>query len=506
MTLSNPDLERSVLAVVLDGRHRSSMATARTWLPHPIAFDDRDHRLVYLACLQIDDQAQHVDSAVVANLLQRWRFHEAMAALRLVHEEQEGVDARDRVRLRALYRVREEEVNYDDSVLAQIGGRSTLEEIAIAFAPVAGFERNCQLVADLYAKRRLLMALDRAREETLGVGSASEVVDKVSRRLLTCTSQSSDELVHVSVGFDEMKAELAKQHVSGTPLGLGGKLDGYFFTGGLRQGGLYVLAARPGAGKTSCALSIVASVAATRPCLFYSLEVDRSDLALKLTSARTGIPFDRLERGGLVGAEQEQVDAVIEEARGWNMTVCDLSDVTVQRVRSTVRRQCLAGQPPALVVVDYLQLLGGSSQDQTEYEKISEITRTLKILAREAKVPVLALSQMSRDSEKGQGNEPRAPRLSDLRGSGTIEQDADAVLFLHQTGKSGEGESETRKIKVVVAKSRFGPTGECDYLFRPASMAFLPENKVKPEVKRESPPETRQDRMEGPPSDAEDLF
>ena len=163
-----------------------------------------------------------------------------------------------------------------------------------------------------------------------------------------------------------------------------------------------------------------------------------------------------------------------------------------------------------LVVLDYLQLLNASRPDMNEYEKVSEISRVLKIIAREMKIPVLALSQMSRDAEKGASAISRPPRLSDLRGSGSIEQDADAVIFMHRVdagdGQKTEGAPNgARRIQVIVAKNRFGPQGIIDMQFIPATMRFgmaVPgEDEVPEEVRAD-----RRARALSPPSTDEDVF
>jgi replicative DNA helicase len=160
------------------------------------------------------------------------------------------------------------------------------------------------------------------------------------------------------------------------------------------------------------------------------------------------------------------------------------------------------------VVLDYLQLLNSARAEASEYEKVSEISRVLKVMARELRIPVMALSQMSRESEKGVGSAPREPRLSDLRGSGSIEQDADAVVFIHRVDSGDGGKSDSdRKIKVIVAKNRFGPTGHANMTFKPAKMQF---EMAAPEPSEDGDDESyhqeRRTRRESTPQPEEDLF
>jgi replicative DNA helicase len=156
--------------------------------------------------------------------------------------------------------------------------------------------------------------------------------------------------------------------------------------------------------------------------------------------------------------------------RTWPLDIMDIADLTIGQLRSQVKRLQLERQGRLrLIVIDYLQLLNPTRSDMSEYEKVSEISRTLKIIAKECHLPVVALSQLSRESEKG--TKPGEPRLSHLRGSGSIEQDADAVIFLHNE-EEGERSSE-RKMKVIIAKNRFGPQASVQMMFYAARQRFV---------------------------------
>lgn len=208
----------------------------------------------------------------------------------------------------------------------------------------------------------------------------------------------------------------------------------------------------------------------------------------------------------------ERLAETAKAFKSWALDLMDVSDLTVQGLRSIVKRRMLeSNNQLKLVVLDYLQLLNSARSDASEYEKVSEISRVLKVMARELRIPVLALSQMSRESEKGVGSAPRAPRLSDLRGSGSIEQDADAVIFIHRAdsgdGPKAHGE-ECRRIQVIVAKNRFGPTGLANMHFFPAKMRF---EMAAPEPSEDGEDDAgyhqeRRTRRESTPQADEDLF
>ena len=186
--------------------------------------------------------------------------------------------------------------------------------------------------------------------------------------------------------------------------------------------------------------------------LFFSLEVDRTDLVKKLLCGVAAIDFKALERGMLNDADSAALSDAAESLRAWRLHLMDVADLTVQGMRSLVKRHQPEHSNLGLVVVDYLQLLRTARRDVSDYERISEISRMLKLIAMELKVPVLALSQMSRDNDKAA--KPRPPRLSDLRGSGSIEQDADAVFFLHREAEMDDAASLESgcDLKLVLAK------------------------------------------------------
>jgi len=509
------DLERAVLAVLLEGRNPTDIHKVREHLEHPLSFFVRNHQLIFQACLDVDDQGERVDAQGVAELLRRTGFQVAIDRLRqqqlLLDSSQ--LDGMSRSQLRALYRFRREDQAeaFQDSALAAVGGYAALAEISSSFTTSAGLQRNAALLRDYYLKRRLIQHLgriaDSAHRTTDGFPS---LLDQSSQTLLALGRHSEGREVHdMAAVVDETIGHIAERNANPEEGVLTGydELDDMLMS--LRSGGLYVLAARPGVGKTSFALSLVQNICSgERPhsALFFSLEVDRVDLIKKLLCGRAEIDFKDLERGLIDEEEFRHLEQVAEEIKSWSLDLMDVSDLTVQALRSVVKRHMLEpGKEIKLIVIDYLQLLSSARGDQSEYEKISEISRTLKILARELGVPVLALSQMSRESERAAGK-PREPRLSDLRGSGSIEQDADAVLFLHRSDPDDEQRAaiEGRDIKLLVAKNRFGPTGAVGLRFFPGRQRFAaaPTN----ELGGYGPANERRERLERAPGGDEDLF
>ena len=511
---NNNELERAILAVLLDGRHALAMHKVRAQIEHPLAYFQRDHRIVYLACLELDDQGHRVDAQAVSELLSRYDFR---ALLERLHQQQllldsEQLDSLGRARLRMLYQRRPEDeaAGFQDSALAAIGGFNAITDLAASFSPVAGLERNVALLWDYYLKRRLIARLQLLCDKAYRTPDTfAKLLDEGGQAVLDLGRFTKNSTIHGIAGTVDETLDDIQAHINNPEVGVKtGIADVDDKLMSLRPGGLYILATRPGVGKTSLALKIVSNIAGhdTNPhgVLFFSLEVDRKDLVKKLLSAAAHIDFRKLETGALESDEMERLAEAAKSFKGWQLDLMDVSDLTVQTLRSVVRRRVLEtnGQLK-LVVLDYLQLLNSARSDANEYEKVSEISRVLKVMARELRIPVMALSQMSRDSEKGHGAAPREPRLSDLRGSGSIEQDADAVIFMHREGEGSKAD-ECRRIKVIVAKNRFGPTGLTAMNFFPATMKFeMAAREIDPDEVEDG---SRRERIEAQPTDKEDLF
>ncbi|TVR46293.1 MAG: hypothetical protein EA402_02875 [Planctomycetota bacterium] len=522
MTLREPphsiELERAVLSVLLQGEHAAAMHVVREKLPHPLGFFQRDHRIIYQICLDLDDEARRVDASSVAERLQNTTFGVLVERLRQQQALQEAdqLDGMGRERLRSLYRYRDEDAakQYEESSLAAIGGFDSLVAIMEAYASAAGLGSNADLIKDLYLKRQLIRRLGGLVDNAYRSPDPFRTLVEVASADVLALSRRADgsQIYSIDTVVDETLEAIGERQSNpnvGVQTGFSG-LDERLMS--LRPGGLYVLAARPGVGKTSFALSLVDNVLAANGddhVLFFSLEVDRVDLVKKLLTGAARIDFAKIESGLLSPEETDALTAAADQMRQKKLDLMDVSDLTVQGLRSVIKRHQLEVGKLALVVIDYLQLLSSSRPSQTEYEKVSEITRTLKVLAKELRIPVIALSQLNRESERG--GQPRPPRVSDLRGSGSVEQDADAVIFLHQ--ESGQDDDQTRaqgrSLKIIVAKNRFGPMGESDVRFFPARQRFVevPTGEDGTSAADQPPAHQRSSvRYDTAPEDSENLF
>ena len=238
---------------------------------------------------------------------------------------------------------------------------------------------------------------------------------------------------------------------------------------GMGRSDLIILAARPGMGKTSFALNIATNVAKKQkiPVAIFSLEMTKDQLTSRILSAEAGIDSQAFRTGKLQEEDWDDLARASEMLHDAPIYMDDTSGITIPEVKAKIRR---INQDPSrpdigLVIIDYLQLMTSGRRTENRVQEISDITRNLKIMAKELNVPVIALSQLSRSAEKATGRSDHRPQLSDLRDSGSIEQDADVVLFLyrqayynrHQDGAE-EQQADERTAECIVAKNRHGET------------------------------------------------
>jgi replicative DNA helicase len=497
----NTDTEKAVLATLLDGRHTMAMHQVRAVLEHPIAFFIRDHRIIYQACLDLDDAGNHIEAQSVADYLSRHDFGEMIERLESLERCVDAglLDGLGRKRTRKIYQRQTQDVDITQSCLLAVGGFNKIMDLINAFSFASGVERNAKGVLDYYQKRRLISALNRIIDEAgRTTKPCSELLDQCGQAVIGLSVNTEAQSHSIGGVIDATLASIGVEHQQGITTGFR-QVDELLMS--MRPGGLYILAARPGVGKTSLGLKIVGNVAHNEGhgVMFFSLEVDRNDLIKKMLCSEAGVAFRSMEPGcALLDDERKRLDLAAAHFKAMDITISDSSNMSIGGLRSMVKRKMLESKGSLrFVVVDYLQLLQVSNQKASEYERISEISRTLKIIARELRIPILALSQMSRDSEKGAG--AREPRLSDLRGSGSIEQDADAVIFIHRVD---EGSSDNRQVKIIVAKNRFGPTGDMSMTFQPSKMRFAEGAVAQDAVYVHD----RAARQESAPSSDEDLF
>jgi len=309
---------------------------------------------------------------------------------------------------------------------------------------------------------------EEANDAEVAIDRAESILFEISQR----RTDGGFESLSILLGQAYDRLEYLHEHrgqILGVPTGLS-QLDALL--GGLQPSDLIILAARPSVGKTSMALNIAqhAAVRERKKVAVFSLEMSREQLALRLLSAETGINPRPLQTGFVDETDWSKIAIVMNDMATAPMWIDDSPALSVMELRTKARRLEAEQHGLDLVIVDYLQLMQASTsnRDSNRVQEVSEISRGLKQLARELKVPVVALSQLSRGVEQRGTAEPR---LSDLRESGSIEQDSDVVIFLYRDGEQNP-EAEVELIKAKVAKHRNGPIGEVPLQFRKANTRF----------------------------------
>jgi len=260
------------------------------------------------------------------------------------------------------------------------------------------------------------------------------------------------------------KASMNSGPITGVPTGF---IDLDTKTAGLQPSDLILLAARPSMGKTALALNIAENVAfkENRSMVIFSLEMSKEQLINRMFSLESGIEAEKLRTGTLKDDEWIQLMEAASVIGKSKLLIDDTPSISIGELRSKCRKLKLEHEDMSMIMIDYLQLMSGSGRSESRQLEIAEISRSLKALARELKVPVVALSQLSREVEK---RENKRPMMSDLRDSGAIEQDADVVMFIYRDDYYNKDSEKKGIAEVIIAKQRNGPIGTVD-------LAWLPE-------------------------------
>ncbi|MBI2620908.1 replicative DNA helicase [candidate division WWE3 bacterium] len=346
--------------------------------------------------------------------------------------------------------------------LEECGGVGYLTELVNSVPTAANVESYAKIIRDAALRRFLFSAAGSIGEVAYAEDEVEEVFDKAEQILFSVSQdRSHQDFVPIKnileVTFERLD-EISKKKgmLRGVPTGYKG-LDRML--SGLQNGNLIILAARPSVGKSSLAINI-AQYAAVQHGIgvgLFSLEMGSEAVIDRMTSAQGDIDNWRLATGNLEADDFEKYGIAIGELSEAPIYIDDTPGISVLEMRTKARRLQLE-RDVGLIVVDYLQLVRGRNLEN-RVQEVSEISQALKNLARELKVPVLALSQLSRAIEQ-RGGEKR-PQLSDLRDSGSIEQDADIVMFLYRPD-----EEDRENYLLIIAKHRNGPTGELPLFFK----------------------------------------
>jgi replicative DNA helicase len=364
----------------------------------------------------------------------------------------------------------------DTKQLDAIGGTSYLAHLASSVPSATHVEHYARIVASKSTLRKLISAGSKITE--LGFREDENVNDILneSEKMIFSVSQShlKQNFISVKSVLTETFERIAELHdnegsLRGIPTGFI-QLDNLL--AGLQKSDLVVLAARPSMGKTTFALDIARSVAtaAKKKVGIFSLEMSKEQLVDKLLASTAGVDLWRLRTGRLSDVDFDKINNAIGILSEAPIFIDDAAGATIHEIRTKARRlQTEHGLD--LIVLDYLQLMQGSkmSYSDNRVQEVSEISRSLKGIARELNIPVIALSQLSRAVEQRQ---PQIPQLSDLRESGSIEQDADVVMFIYREGVYDPESSRKNIADILVKKHRNGPTGKVELYFDENLVSF----------------------------------
>jgi len=360
--------------------------------------------------------------------------------------------------------------------LELIGGSAYLTELTNYVPTAAHAEAYAELVAQKAVRRRLIKASGDISE--LGYDedtSTNELLEKAEAELFSVSDQSlKQDLVSIesilTESFDRME-ELHRNKGSLRGVRTGYKdLDN--MTAGLQRSDLIILAARPAMGKTTLVTNLAYNVAtiAKQSVLFFSLEMSKEQLVDRMLADASGVDAWNIRTGNLSDDDFGKLSEAMGELAEAPIFIDDTPGLSVLEMRTKARR-ANHEQPLGLVIIDYLQLMQGSGRsDGNRVQEVSEISRGLKLIARELNVPVIALSQLSRSVES---RSPQIPQLADLRESGSIEQDADIVMFIYREAYYNPETERENITDLYIAKHRNGPTGKIELYFHPERLRFM---------------------------------
>ncbi|AXX65314.1 replicative DNA helicase [Bombilactobacillus bombi] len=428
---NNKEAEQSVLGSIL--LRPEAIIEAMEYVTEE-SFYQHAHQLIFAAMVELNENDQGIDVVTVKNILD------------------------------------------DKNQLDDIGGVSYLAELASVVPTAANVMYYAKIVADKALLRRLIATATDIVAQGYEDQDAdvTNILDEAERRIMNVGEEQASggfkkigDVLNTTIENIDQRAQEDSQ-VTGLSTGYS-ELDKV--TAGLHEDELIILAARPGVGKTAFALNVAENVAVHTPTTvaIFSLEMGAEQLASRLLCAQGSIDANNLRTGNLNDEEWQNLIVATGILSRTSMYIDDTPGVKMAEIRAKCRRLAKETGNLGLIIVDYLQLIEGTGQENRQQE-VSVISRQLKKLAKELHVPVIALSQLSRGVEQRQD---KRPMLSDIRESGSIEQDADVVAFLYRDdyyndGNEDEDETEDTnagEVEVIVGKNRSGPRGTVKLLF-----------------------------------------
>ncbi len=378
--------------------------------------------------------------------------------------------------------------------LDKSGGLSYISSLPDMAPVVANAGHYADLVRQKSILRRLIGAMDEVTGLCYSDSDDADILLDVAARRIYDIRENRD-----STGFESLKDIMGRTVNDLAAIARGKPRDKHVLTGfysldkilgGLRPGGLIIVAARPAMGKSAFALNIAQKAATLYnvPAAVFSLEMSKEEIGNRMLSTQSLVNARNLNSGDLQSEDWDKIAKALPPLYAAPIYIDDRSGTTVMEMLSKCRQLKLENRL-GLIVIDYLQLMSsGSNRSDNRQQEISEISRSLKIMAKDLNVPIIALSQLSRACEQRNGDQKGRPLLSDLRDSGAIEQDADVVLFLYreQYYKVDQAQTETEDAEIIVAKNRQGGTGSIHLGWWPKYTMFFEKDDGR--VPAEPPP------------------
>lgn len=355
----------------------------------------------------------------------------------------------------------------DNGLLQKIGGLQVLIELLSQTPNIVYLEDYIRLIKEKYIRRSLIkLGYETINSSYITSLSIENIINELENKLLQITSQIKTEKVSSSAElvlsiFNELKQKSLNPKLSGVTSGFS-DLDS--LTQGFQKSDLIILAGRPSMGKTALSLNIAANLIKTSklPVLFFSLEMSKEQIMYRLLAMETNINQMKLKSGKLYQDDWIKLTKMLKIISKFPFFIDDKFDLTIQDIRSKIKTILFEQNQLGLVIIDYIQLLQSPKLiTENRVQELSSITRSLKTMAREFNIPIIGLSQLSRNVENRMN---KKPILSDLRESGSIEQDADVVLMLYKNNSTEEPKAKknfqtSQLIELIIAKQRNGPTG-----------------------------------------------
>ncbi len=344
--------------------------------------------------------------------------------------------------------------------LRAVGDAPYITELALYTPSAANVEQYIDIVEERSVLRQLIRAGGQIAKDSLdGERELAEVLNDAERRIYDISmKKAADSLLPIQKTMYDTFGKMGelmnlKGSLTGVPSGF---IDLDSKTSGLQKSDLIIIAARPSMGKTSFAMNIAqyASFHAGKSVVMFSLEMDREQLIMRMFCTEAEVDMQRVKTGAATPEEMMKIADLLPMMEQSQLYIDDTAGATVPEIRSKCRRH-KARYGLDMVVIDYLQLMHSPKKTDSRQQEISEITRSLKVLARELDVPILLLAQLSRAPEQRQDHRPI---MADLRESGAIEQDADIILMLYRDSVY-DPDADDSEAEVIIAKHRNGPTG-----------------------------------------------